>query len=152
VQLTRLDGIIAELRGLKQLFNDTVRSSTNLVPAPSHDAEGDLGTTWPLRFGSEKQARAFAEALGGCTIPYDVNRHVFIHWKPILDKKVTNNPYMNPYNMERNQNRKFDITPDSGPQSLDYLARTVYVPYSIDFSEADVKALVGRCAKAAKNI
>ncbi|MCL2351808.1 MAG: DegT/DnrJ/EryC1/StrS family aminotransferase [Firmicutes bacterium] len=150
VQLGRLDGLIAELRGLKRMFNEKIRENTDLLPAPSHDAQGDLGSTWPLRFDSEKKARAFAANLEGCVIPYDVNRHVFIHWKPILEKRVTNNPYMNPYNMERNQNRKFDITADSAPSSLDYLSRTAYVPFSIDYAAADVDALVARCARAAE--
>jgi len=152
VQLTRLDGIISDLRHLKKTFFEKLQNSTKLKPAPSHDIEGDLATTLPIRFDTERQARKFLENLGEGDIPYDINRHVFIHWKPILEKRVTNNEYMNPYNMERNKNGKFEITKDSCPKSLDYLARTVYVPYRIDFTEADIDGLVARCAKAAEGL
>ena len=152
VQLTRLDGIISDLRHLKKTFFEKLQNSTKLKPAPSHDIEGDLATTLPVRFDSERQARKFLENLGEGDIPYDINRHVFIHWKPILEKRVTNNKYMNPYNMEQNKNGKFEITKDSCPKSLDYLARTVYVPFKIDFSEADIDTLVKRCAEAAADL
>jgi dTDP-4-amino-4,6-dideoxygalactose transaminase len=152
VQLTRLDGIVKDLRKIKKSLHDKVAGHKNITPVPSNDFEGCTSITLPLSFESEAKARKFLELMGEGTIPFDVNRHVYIYWRPILEKRVTLNPYSNPYNHERNQGGKFEITKDSCPNSLKHLAQTVYVPYGIDITEAQIDELAKRCINAAAKI
>ncbi|MCL2708698.1 MAG: DegT/DnrJ/EryC1/StrS family aminotransferase [Defluviitaleaceae bacterium] len=150
VQLTRLDGILSDLRRVRKSLCERFSGAKEFTVAKSNDAFGDVGITVPLRFGSGAEARRFNENFKAGTIPLDVNRHVFIHWRPILDKRVTNNPHTNPYNMELNKGGKFEITADCCPQTLDNLGRTVYVTAGIDSTEAELDALAKRCLDAAK--
>jgi len=152
VQLTRLEGIVTDLRRIKKTLRDKVAGHKNITITPSNDFDGDVGTTLPITFESEAAARKFAENFGDTTIPYDVNRHVYIYWRPIIEKRVTNNPYSNPYNHERNQNRKFEITKDCCPKSLVHLAQTAYIPYGIDYTEAQLDEVAKRCIEAAGKI
>jgi dTDP-4-amino-4,6-dideoxygalactose transaminase len=152
VQLTRLDGIIEDLRRVKKSIMDKTGGHKNIEFIPSNDIEGDLGIVTPFRFESEEKARKFSEILGKCTLPVDVNRHVYIYWRPILEKRVTNNPYMNPYNMERNKGGKFEITKDSCLKSLEHMSRSVYVPYGINYTEAQLDDLAKRIIEAAAKL
>ena len=152
VQLTRLDGILCDLRKVKKSLMEKMGGHKNINFLPSNDSEGDLGIVVPVNFDAEEKARKFLDQIGGGTIPYDVNRHVYIHWRPILEKRVTNNEFSNPYNFERNQGGKFEITEGSCPKSLEHLARSVYVPFKIDMTEAEIDAAAKLYIEAAAKL
>ena len=152
VQLTRLDGILADLRRIKKTMAENLAGRKNIAFIPSNDIAGDMGTVLPFRFETEALARKFSETLGNSNLPVDVNRHVFIYWKPILEKRGAYNERMNPYNMPYNQNGKFEITKDSGPNSLGHLSRTVYVYMQPDMQPDAIDQLTEKCAATAAEL
>jgi len=137
VQLDRLDGILDDLRRNKRYMMNALDGIA--TPIPSHDSDGDCGTTLALRFESEDAARRFATAEGvRGVLPIDTGRHIYTHWTPIMEMRGALHPLMDPFKMEANR----DILPayraDMCPETLDLLSRTVYI--AVD-PNADAKAL-----------
>lgn len=145
-QLKKLGGILGDLRRIKKTIMDEFDPS---VFAPSHDIEGDCGTTIPFRFESEEAARKFAlsENIGG-TLPIDTGKHVYKNWTPIMQKRGAFHPLMDPFKMEANKDIVPDYSPDMCPKTLELLSRTVYVSLHPDMTEADVKAKIADIRKA----
>lgn len=142
VQLDRLDGILADLRRNKRYMADALGGLCRL--APSHDINGDCGTTLALRFDSEEAARRFATADGvGGVLPIDTGRHIYTHWTPILEMRGALHPLMDPFKMEANRDILPHYRADMCPETLDLLARTVYI--AVD-PNADTAALDARLA------
>lgn len=135
-QLKRLKGIIADLRKNKAILADAVKDKFEL--APSHDIAGDCGTTLPFRFGSEKEARAFAGKVGG-TLPIDTGKHVYSNWTPIMEKRGALHPLMDPFKMEANKGLNCDYSLDMCPATLDLLSRTVYIGVSPAWDEKAIE-------------
>ncbi|MBQ8893953.1 MAG: DegT/DnrJ/EryC1/StrS family aminotransferase [Clostridia bacterium] len=126
VQLSRLDGILADLRKNKKYIMDHLDGICKFIP--SNDIEGDCGTTLAFQFETEEQARAFATAEGiNGTLPIDTGKHVYKHWTPIMEKRGAFNPLMDPFKMQANK----DITPDYHtemcPETLNKLSKVVYM-------------------------
>jgi len=149
VQLSRLDGILADLRRVKKTIMTALKDIPGIKFNKSNDIEGDCGVQLPFFFETEEKARKFATYGGGMGyLPYDSPRHVFIYWDPILNKKGAYddrmNPYLNPLNAECNNN----ITKDACPQSLDLLRRTVFVAMNPDWTEQQVADMIEKCKKA----
>ena len=59
VQLTRLDGILADLRKNRRYLMNALRGLCDFLP--SNDTEGDCSTILGFRFDSEEKAEAFAK-------------------------------------------------------------------------------------------
>lgn len=148
VQLTRLDGIIADLRKNKRLIMNEISDVCSLVP--SNDIEGDLGTTLAIRFDTAEQAIAFVGAHGHSLRPISTGKHVYSKWTPIMNKVGAYNPLMDPYKMEANKDIIPDYTADMCPKTLDYLARTVYVKINPDWTAEDCLAEANRIKEALK--
>ena len=144
VQLSRLDGILKDLRKNKKYMMDQLEGDCKFIP--SNDIEGDCGTTLPLRFDTVEKATAVGEALG-CTRPINTGKHVYTNWTPILEKRGAFNPLMDPFKMEANRDIIPEYTLDACPKSLDYLSRTVYVGINPDYTEADLDTLAERIKK-----
>lgn len=137
VQLRRMDGILADLRKNKNLLADALSGDFAFVP--SHDSEGGCATTLALRFETEEEARRVAsnEAVKG-VVPYDTDKHVYINWAPILQKRGAFHPLMDPFKMEANRDIIPDYNVDMCPKTLDFLKRTVYISISPDWTEAEI--------------
>ena len=87
VQLTRMDGIIADLRRVKAKLTELLSGCDKFTVAPSHDIEGDLGTHLPLRFADAETAKAFADIqLGSSYLVANSGKHLYYNWSPIIDK------------------------------------------------------------------
>ena len=144
-QLRRLPGILADLRRNRNALADRVCRGGRLVQAPSHDIDGDCGTTLALRFGSEADCRRFqkrcAEKGIGLTVPIDTGKHVYTNWTQIMEKRGALHPAMDPFRMEANRGLQTDYAPDMCPNTLDLLSRTAYVAINPDWCEADVDAV-----------
>ncbi len=148
VQLERMDGILSDLRRNKQILMHELASDFTF--APSHDIEGDCGTTLPLRFETEEDARHIAEGEGvRGVVPIDTNKHVYVNWAPIFKKRGAFNPLMDPFKMEANRNIIPDYRADMCPKTLDYLSKTVYLRLHPDMTETDVMEFAKK-VKAAK--
>ena len=143
VQLTRLDGIVADLRKNKREIMRLLGDSCSFVP--SNDSEGDLGSTFGIRFESAEKADAFVIAHGSCRRPINTGKHVYSNWTPIMNKVGALNPLMDPYKMEANKDIIPDYKPDMCPKSLDLMSRTVLFSINPDWTAEE-------CASAAEKI
>jgi dTDP-4-amino-4,6-dideoxygalactose transaminase len=153
IQLTRLDGILKDLRQIKRRLIDELEGVPYIKPAKSYDIEGDCGTTFALTFANAEQAKKFAEFEDGLgSRPIDSDRHVYINWKPIIDGNASHCDLMNPFKMPANEHLTKNCTPDACPTTLDILKRTVYIPLNPDMSEESVVSLICKIKKAAKSI
>ena len=151
VQLTRLDGILADLRKNKKYLMDAIADIAQFVP--SNDLEGDCGTTLALRFETEEKARAFATAPGvRGTLPIDTGRHVYTHWEPIMKKRGALHPAMDPFKMEANRDIVPDYRPEMCPVTLDYLARSVYVGVDPNHSAEKLDEKIAALRAALQNL
>lgn len=145
VQLTRLDGILRDLRERKTALIEKLRGVA--TPLPSHDAEGDCATTLALTFPTAEMADAVARAAGGVS-PINTNKHVFVNWTPILEKRGALHPAMDPFRMEANRDIIPEYRKDMCPRTLDLLARAVYFSLTPDMSEAELGAMAERISAA----
>lgn len=141
VQLKRMPELLADLRKNRKALCDLV--SGKLTVAPSHDAEGDCGTTLALRFDTVEERVAFAAKCkenGLNTVsPIDTDKHVYTNWTQIMEKRGALHPAMDPFKMKENQGLRMEYSADMCKKSLDLLARTSYVSINPDWTEEELK-------------
>jgi len=143
-QLEKLDPILTDLH--KNRDEVMSRLADKYTFAPSNDREGDCATTIPFRFDTAEEAIAFKaksdEAGFAGTRPIDTGKHVYTNWTPVMNKRGAFHPLMDPYKMEANRELNHNYTMDMCRQTLDYLARTVYIGVSPNWNEERIDALV----------
>ena len=146
VQLSRMDGILKDLRKNKKVLMDAL--SSDFTFAPSHDIEGDCGTTLALQFDTAEEAVAFTEKVSfNTTIPINTGKHIYKHWTPIMEKRGALHPKMDPFKMEANRDILPDYKDDMCPVTLDKLAKVVYISVDPD----DTKELLDEKIEILKN-
>lgn len=149
-QLKRLDGILFDLRSVKKRFMDALCDKYEFIP--SNDIEGDCGTTLAFSFDSEQKARSFASKVKGdgydVLLPIDTGKHVYSRWTPILNKKGAFNPLMDPFKMEANKHLNMNYSEDMCPNTLNYLAKTVYLMLNPDWTEEKIDGFIKICREA----
>jgi len=150
VQLTRLDGILADLRRVRNTILDGCKG-LGLGTARSNDIEGDCGLIVPFQFDDLDTAVKFEKLVGGGR-PVNTGKHVYSNWTPILEKRGAATEALNPYNHPRNQGLNMDWAVDSCKKSLDILARTVYFSLHCDWDEAAVGEKIKLIRDAAKGL
>lgn len=137
-QLKKMPSILTDLRKNRKYLAD--RLPETLTMSPSHDIEGDCGTTLSLRFDTAEETRKFKEYCSengiGVTVPIDTGKHVYTNWTQIMEKRGALNPLMDPYKMEANKGLNMDYTADMCPNTLDYLSRTAYIGISPDWDDS----------------
>ena len=146
-QFDRLDGLITDLRRTKRYVMDALQGLCTF--APSNDLDGDCGTTIAIRFDSEEKARAFATAegvYGG--LPIDTGKHVYRHWKAIMEKRGACHPLMDPFKMEANKDFVPDYHENMCPETLRILSHVVYVGVSPDATNEELDARIDAFKKA----
>lgn len=149
VQLRRLDGILSDLRRIRQRFEQELDGVPGLRFAPHNDPEGDCGVAVAFQFDSEAKARAFAREVGGW-LPIDSGKHVYSNWEPLLRHQVWHHPDMNPFHHPRNQGLRTEYRPDMCPRTLDILRRIVFLSLHPDWSEQEVTERIEACRRAVK--
>jgi dTDP-4-amino-4,6-dideoxygalactose transaminase len=147
VQLSRLDGILSDLRSRKRLLMREIADATDLTFAPSRDLEGDCGVILPLQFPDEKSARVFAERTGS-TLPIDTGKHVFTNWTPIAERRGAHHPHLNPFDLPQNRESKPRYDAEACPRTLSILRRTVYVGVNPDWDDEATYSRAGEVAAA----
>jgi len=151
-QLTRMDGIIADLRKVKGMFINAIRDTNLFKITPSNDYEGDLGTTLALTFKDENTARKFKDADGfGGLIPIDSGKHVYINWAPIMEHRGGHCDAMNPFLMPENEGLNMEYSKDMLPNTLDILKRTLYINMHCDWTEETGNNRIEEMQKSIKN-
>ena len=107
VQLTRLDGILADLRRVKRAITEAVADLPMLRVNPSNDLDGDCGVCLPFIFDDAVTAEKFEKLIGG-TRPINTGKHVYREWTPILEKRGAHISAMNPYENPANAGLRLD--------------------------------------------
>jgi len=136
-QLKRLDRILGRLRARQAAMKDILGKSAGFRISPTNEATGDCGSALPLLFETAKEAMAFVERNRGklgMLRPIDSSRHVYFDWEPIMKRRGSHHPKLNPFRLAK---RKITYTKGMCPQSLDILARTVYLgtPYAATLAQ-----------------
>lgn len=149
VQLTRLDGILADLRRVKRAITEAVADLPMLRVNPSNDLDGDCGVCLPFIFDDAVTAEKFEKLIGG-TRPINTGKHVYREWTPILEKRGAHISAMNPYENPANAGLRLDTREDSCPRTLDILSRTVYQMLNCDWTEAELAEVIEKIRQAAK--
>ncbi len=146
-QLVRLDGILADLRKTRDYFMSELSGLCEFVP--SNDINGGCATTLAIRFKTADEAKAFAEADGvRGTIPINTGKHVYCNWTPIMNKMGALNPLMDPFKMEANKDIVPDYRADMCPETLDLLARSVYIPLRPEWTAEECNDRLSAIKKA----
>jgi len=146
VQLTRLDGILADLRKNKKLLIERLSKHFRFIPL--NDADGDCSTTLTVVFDSTEEAKAFVEKASDTVIPGFTGKHVYNGWGPIMNKKGAAHPLMNPFNMAAN--RVPDYRPDMCRKSLDILTKCAHININPDWSIEEIDARAAELISALK--
>ncbi len=149
VQLTRLDGILADLRRVKRAITEAVADLPMLRVNPSNDLDGDCGVCLPFIFDDAVTAEKFEKLIGG-TRPINTGKHVYHEWTPILEKRGAHISAMNPYENPANAGLRLDTREDSCPRTLDILSRTVYQMLNCDWTDAELAEVIEKIRQAAK--
>jgi dTDP-4-amino-4,6-dideoxygalactose transaminase len=145
-QLLKLDSILEDLRANKKAMMDALDTFTF---RPSHDPEGDCGTTVAFAFETEEEARKFAKAPGiHGVLPIDTGKHIYTHWTPIMEKRGAHHPLLDPFKMPANADLNHNYRLDMCPKTLSLLATTVYVNINPDWSEEALSAKIDACRAA----
>ena len=141
-QLKRLPGLLSDLRKNRNALAARVCGEGRAKQAPSHDIEGDCGTTLALRFDTAEECRAYQKKCAdggiGTTVPIDTGKHVYTNWTQIMEKRGALHPAMDPFLMEANRGLNMNYSPDMCPKTLDLLSRTLYIGIGPDWTEADL--------------
>lgn len=151
VQLTRMDGIINDLKKVKAAIADAIKDTDLFALTRSNDFEGELGTTLALTFKDEKTARAFSiqEGVMGW-LPIDSGKHVYINWTPVLEHRGGHCDAMNPFLMPANKGLNMEYSKDMLPCTLDILKRTVYINMHCDWTEDTISEKIKAIRNAIK--
>jgi len=150
-QLKKLDNILYDLRKVKKAFMSILEGQKNIKFIRSNDIEGDCGTTVGFLFESEAAARKFAgsEGING-TVLVDSKKHVYFDWDPIMNKRGSHHPVLDPFKLLQNKDLNMKYSHDMCPKTTDILSRTVIVGMNPDWTETEIKVKAEACLKAAE--
>lgn len=146
VQLTRLEGILADLRKNKKLLMKALDGHYKFIP--SNDPEGECASAINFKFDSPEEAAEIA-AKAKLSIPANVDKHVYCYWDALIAKNGAAHPLMNPYNMEANKNAPL-FDKDSCKKSIEILSSCAHLDIHPDWSEETIKEIANRLIEARK--
>ncbi|MDQ3855214.1 MAG: aminotransferase class I/II-fold pyridoxal phosphate-dependent enzyme [Chloroflexota bacterium] len=147
VQLTRLDGLLADLR----IRNAAVRAgiadvaqSKGLELRAANDLDGDIGIALVCFLPTAERAGYVAKALHAEGVPSGLlfsrdqpDYHIYYHWTPILAKQTWSR--LGPWSWP-GADVRYDR--EMCPRTLDLLGRAVQVHVSPDLSAQNVEEIV----------
>lgn len=155
VQLSRMDGIIDDLRRVKAAMKEKLSACDLFKFAPSNDEAGDLGTTLPLQFYDKDVARKFADAakerIKGILVA-DSGKHIYYNWTPLMEHRGSHCDATNPYKHPLNQGLNMDYTYDMLPTTTDLLERTYHVLLHCDWTDQDIEKNANEIIKICEEI
>jgi hypothetical protein len=129
VQLDRIDGVIAAMRGERDMIHAGVGPALELGLrlAPLNSKNFDCGTNVFLTLPTAEAAGLFVKTFPS-VIAGKTGRHTYTEWDQVLMGAGAAHPAMNPYNMPANAECRRTYSRDMCAKSLDILNRTVLVP------------------------
>jgi len=88
-QIERLPGILADLRRVKRRLVERLGDLGKFRIAPSHDPDGDAGTTLTIQAPTVEAAGRFTEKTGKNSVFQNTatDWHIYYHWDYILEKR-----------------------------------------------------------------
>ncbi len=155
VQLSRMDGIIEDLRRVKKAMMERLSGCDLFKFAPSNDIEGDLGTTLPLQFKDRAVARKFADAINGKIngiLVADSGKHIYYNWTPLMEHRGSHCAATNPYNLPENKDLNMEYSHDMLPVTIDLIERTYHVLLHCDWTEQDIDKAVNTILEVCSSI
>ena len=152
VQLSRLDGILGELRAEKKLMREELADVRAFRLSPVNCVEGDCGVTLGVLFDTVAESQSFASRLSeagvGCGSPYDSGIHCYWNWEPILQQRGSYHPMRDAY---KQTDVKYEYSEDMCPKTKDILARTQYIGTSINRSKDDLMDVIATVKRVASS-
>lgn len=154
VQLSRLDGIINDLRRNRNYIYEQVKDF-GLIRGRSNDFDGECGNI--LRFAFENEATA--EKFSVLKRPYvrgeqpiHTGKHVCWAWEILFRHKGAFHPKMNPFLMEANQGLRMEYSRDMCPASKLEMSRQAYIYIRPEWTEKDMDAIIAGLRDVAKQL
>jgi len=149
----QLDRLPAMLQSLRQTKKTLIRAAeaAGLTPAPARSIDHECCTTLFIQFEEAQQAQQFAEHTGA-GIAGNTGRHTYNEWDPILERRGSHHPALDPFTMPQNKGCRMNYSKDMLPRTLDILGRTAMIglrPYMTDAEVADLVAKLEAGAREA---
>lgn len=152
VQLSRMDGIIDDLRKVKAKVMEKIGSSNLFEFAPSNDMSGELASTLSLQFYDQEVAKRFIEGDVGGLLVANSGKHIYYNWSPIMEHRGAHCEALNPYSLPQNKGLNMDYYHDMLPNTIDLIHRTCNFAMNCDWTEQDIDNMVNKILKRCKDI
>jgi dTDP-4-amino-4,6-dideoxygalactose transaminase len=140
VQLKRLPSLRERLRSRWTRLRAMLDGICELLPV--NDEAGDCGATILIRLENRKQARAFHAAAQKrklpVTLPFDMERHSFFQWEPLMQRRGAHHPRVDPLHITE-AGRAQRYAPDMLPRTIHHLERTAALAIDIHWTDDDVR-------------
>jgi len=104
-----------------------------------------------FRLPTPEQADRFASLVGG-TVAGKTGRHTYTEWDPILERRGSHHPALDPFRLPQNRRCRMDYGRDVCRRSLEILDRTVLIALHPDRRAAEVKGLIQKIGAAAGQV
>ncbi|MFW6133144.1 MAG: DegT/DnrJ/EryC1/StrS family aminotransferase [Planctomycetota bacterium] len=150
VQLDRIGTLVSRLREQKQRIAAET-ADAGLTPAPVHNPDGECATQISYLFDTPARADRFAERVGG-TVTGKTGRHTYTEWDPILAKRGSHHPALDPFRLPANRGCRKQYGKTVCKASLGLLARTVMVNLNPRATKTDVKQKIRAINEAAEAV
>jgi len=142
--IDRLDGILADLRRAKRSVIERLGDLGEFRVAPSHDSEGDAGTTLTIQAPTREAAERFAEKTGAKTVFRNTatDWHVYYHWDYIIEKRSASGSGF-PWKLGEWES-PVEYSKDMCPGTIDVLSRSFNFSLNPDMDDERIGSLAER--------
>ncbi len=151
VQLSRLDGIIADLRKNRDYIWAGIKDTAGMKISPSNDFAGDVGNRLTLIFDEVKDAEKFQQ-ITKSGIAINTGKHIAWSWGILFNHRGAAHEKMNPFNFEANKGLRMNYTQDMCQRSKFELSRHPFFDINPDWTEAEMNEIIDRINSAAKQL
>lgn len=140
IQLGRLDGILKDLRQRKNFLIENLCIPMGWKLSPVNDEDGDCSIKLGIMFESNQEVTHWIDKVNTLEpglkteCPLYSDRHVYINWEAVLEKRsIFNDCKQLPFT-----DTGLNYSKDMCPKTLDYLARTMYFLINPDMEIAEL--------------
>jgi len=146
-QLDQLPDMLAAMRQQKkQILAAT--ADAGLKSIVNHSLDDECGTHVGFLFRDAAAAETFKGSVGGF-IPGKTGRHVYTEWDPILEKRGSHTPALDPFKLPANKRCRMNYSKDMCPRSLDIINRAVLLGTHPDRTADGTRELIEKIRAAA---
>ena len=155
VQFSRLEGILAHIRGLKARILGQIKDAPGIQLHRVADPDGDCGTTLGFYLPNDVEAKRFSRALAAEGIANGTiynkeipDRHIYCHWDYVINKwssDATGYPWAPQY-----YKGNVEYSRDMCPRTLDYLGRVITINLGQKWTTRDADDVAAGILKVAR--